>query len=147
MELRKENYEPAAGGFQPAASSFASATTRRRVAQGVLYALLILGAIVALFYRGRRFPTALVFAVHLHAFAFLIFALSEAAKYSNVRILAAIVALAATVVFAIYALRSLRAVFGGSWPKTVAKAAGIAFVYLLAALPAFLIILVWASLT
>jgi hypothetical protein len=56
-------------------------------------------------------------------------------------------ALAASVFFAIYALRSLRAVFGGSWPMTIIKAAGIGFAYSLAAVPAFLIILVWASLT
>ena len=107
----------------------------------------VFAAIVALFYRGRRFPTALVFAVHLHAFAFLIFAVSEAAKYTRVSILAGAVALIATISFAVYALRSLRAVFGGSWPKTIVKAAGIGVVYLLAALPAFFIILVWASLT
>jgi hypothetical protein len=57
------------------------------------------------------------------------------------------VAFAATVIFAVYALRSLRAVFGGSWPRTLLKAAGIGFVYSLAAVPAFLIILIWASLT
>jgi hypothetical protein len=118
------------------------------IAPRVFFGLLpIFAAIVALFYRGRRFPTALVFAVHLHAFAFLIFALSEAAKYSHVSLLAMIVGLAATIAFAVYALRSMRAVFGGSWPKTIVKAAGIGFVYLLAALPAFFIILVWASLT
>ena len=46
-----------------------------------------------------------------------------------------------------YALRSLRAVFGNTWPLTLAKAAGIGFVYSIAAVPAFFIILVWASLT
>ena len=114
----------------------------------VFFALLpVFAAIVAVFYRGRRFPTALVFAVHVHAFAYLIFAVSEAAKYSGIPILAAVVAFVATITFAIYALRSLRAVFGGSWPKTIAKAAGIGVVYLFAAIPAFFIMLVWASLT
>src|SRR5687767_4586455 len=40
----------------------------------VFFALLpVFAAIVALFYRRRNFPTALVFAVHLHAFAFVAF--------------------------------------------------------------------------
>jgi hypothetical protein len=114
----------------------------------VFFGLLpVFAAIVAVFYRSRRFPTALVFAVHVHAFVFLVFTLVEAAKFTRVTVLAAGMALAASVFFAIYALRSLRAVFGGSWPMTIIKAAGIGFAYSLAAVPAFLIILVWASLT
>ena len=43
----------------------------------VFFAMLpVFAGIVALFYRGRRFPTALMFAVHLHAFAFLIVSVS-----------------------------------------------------------------------
>lgn len=109
--------------------------------------LPVFAAIVALFYRTRRFPAALVFAAHLHAFVFMIFSVSEAAKFTHVRAIAAVFALAAAVTFAVYALRALRAVFGGSWPKTIFKAAGIGVAYSLAAIPAFLIILIWASLT
>jgi hypothetical protein len=109
--------------------------------------LPVFAAIVWMFYRSRRFPTALVFAVHLHAFVFLIFTLAELAKFSGVAAIAAVVAFAAAVVFTVYALRSLRAVFGGNWPLTLVKAAGIGFVYSLASVPAFLVILVWASLT
>ena len=47
----------------------------------------------------------------------------------------------------VYILRSFKAVFADSWPRTLMKAAGVGFVYSLAALPAFTIILVWASLT
>jgi hypothetical protein len=114
----------------------------------VFFGLLpVFAAIVAMFYRSRRFPTALVFSVHVHAVVFVVFTLAEAAKFTRMTMLAAGTALAAAAFFAIYALRSLRAVFGGSWPTTIIKAAGIGFVYSLAAVPAFLIILVWASLT
>ena len=114
----------------------------------VFFALLpVFAAIVALFYRGRRFPTALVYAVHVHAFAFLIFAIGEAAKFTRSTIVAGVFALAATIVFTVYVPRSLKAVFGGSWTETNLKATGIGFVYALASVPAFLIILVWASLT
>lgn len=114
----------------------------------VFFALLpVFAAIVALFYRGRRFPVSLVFAVHLHAFAFLIFALTEAAKFVQVPALTIALDLVMAATFLVYALASARVVFGGGWPITIVKAVAIGFVYLLASLPAFFIILLWASLT
>jgi hypothetical protein len=114
----------------------------------VFFALLpMFAGIVWLFHRRRRFPAAFVFAVHVHAFAFLAFTLTEAAKFSQSALIGGIVGLIVLGGFTVYALRSLRAVFGDSWPWTLAKAAGIGFVYSVAALPAFFIILVWASLT
>lgn len=113
----------------------------------VFFAMLpVFAAIVALFYRGRRFPTSLVFAAHLHAFAFLVFTISEASKLTRVPIVVGVIGLIAAVFFAVYALKALRGVFGGSWPITVAKAVGIGFVYLMASVPAFFVILIWASL-
>jgi hypothetical protein len=108
--------------------------------------LPVFAGIVWLFYR-RRFPTALVFAVHLHAFAFLLFSIPEAVKFSRSVALGAAAALTAAIGFVIYTLLSMRAVFGGRWPATLTKAAGIGLVYLLASVPAFLIIIIWASLT
>lgn len=115
----------------------------------VFFALLpVFAAVVALFYGGRRhFPTFLVFAVHLHAFAFVVFSLSEALKYVGPDILAESVAGVLTLGFAGYALRSFRAVFGGSWPATVARAIGIGFVYAIASLPGFVVMMFWASWT
>jgi hypothetical protein len=52
----------------------------------------------------------------------------------------------ATAAFAVYALQSTRAVFGGSWPMTFAKVTGMGLVYLFSAVPAFLVMLLWASL-
>lgn len=113
----------------------------------VFFALLpVFAAIVALFYRKRRFPTVLVFAAHVHAFAFLIFAIPEASKMTRLPMVVRIVGLIAAVAFTCYALSALRAVFGGRWAITIAKATGIGFVYLIASLPAFFIILLWASL-
>ncbi len=114
----------------------------------VFFALLpVFAVIVALFYRGRRFPTSLVFAVHLHAFAFTVFTLAEAAKLAGSIGFAVAVSGIMTVAFTAYALLALRAVFGGSWPATVMKAAAIGAVYMIASLPAFAIILAWASLS
>jgi hypothetical protein len=114
----------------------------------VFFALVpVFAAIVALFYRRRHLPAFLVFAMHLHAFAFVVFSLSEAAKFTGWPRLAEVLGAILVVAFAVYALKAFRAVFGGSWPVTVAKAAGIGFVYLLVSVPAFIIMLVWATWT
>lgn len=114
----------------------------------VFFALLpVFAGIVWLFYRARRFPAALVFAVHLHAFAFLIFSISEAAKFTRSPVFSVAVGIPLLVWFSVYSLRAQHAVFGGRWGSTVAKATAIGVIYLLASIPAFLIILVWASLT
>lgn len=103
-------------------------------------------AIVALFYRGRAFPTSIVFAVHLHAFAFLALTASEAVKFTG-SVPAAVTAgvLAWTVLIA-YVLNAFRRVYGGGWPAVVGRTLGIAVVYLVASLPALLLILLWAAL-
>ena len=115
----------------------------------VFFALLpVFAGVVALFYRRRRhFPTFLVFAVHLHAFAFVVFSFSEALKYVGPDVVAESVAAVLTLGFAVYALKAFRAVFGGSWPGTIGKAIGIGFVYAIASLPAFVVMMVWASWT
>jgi hypothetical protein len=114
----------------------------------VFFAMLpVFAAVVALFYRKCHFPTALVFAVHLHAFAFIVFAIPEAMKFSGNARLADTASGLMALLFAIYALRAFRSVFGGRWPITVAKAAAIGFIYLVAAVPAFIIVILWASWT
>lgn len=113
----------------------------------VFFALLpVFAAIVALFYRRRRFPTTLVFAVHLHAFAFTVFTLSEASKMIGSIPVATTIGSLVTIGFTVYALLAIRRVFGGGWPITLLKAIGIASVYLLASMPAFAVIIAWATL-
>src|SRR6185436_16819322 len=107
--------------------------------------LPVYAGIVWLFYRQKRFPAALVFAVHLHAFAFLAFAIGEAAKFTRMDVLAIGVGVVMLVIVSIYALRAQQAVFGGTWPATVAKATAIGLLYTLTAFPAFVIVFVWAS--
>lgn len=112
----------------------------------VLFALLpVFAAIVALFYRRRTFPVSLVFAVHLHAFAFIAFAVSEVTKFTGREHLVDRVSGIMAIVFAVYAFKAFRAVFGGRWLMTIAKAAGIGFVYLVASIPGFVVTMLWAS--
>jgi hypothetical protein len=113
----------------------------------VFFAMLpIFAAVVSLFFRRRKFPTALVFAVHLHAFAFVIFSVGELAKFFGSDTVARVAGLVVVIVFTVYALSAFKNVFGGGWPAIAAKAIGIAFVYLLVSIPAFFIILIAASL-
>lgn len=81
----------------------------------------------------------LVFAVHLHAFALVVFTVAEALEFTGNEHLAERVGAVMGVAFGAYALMSFRAVFGGRWPITLAKAAGIGFVYLVAAVPAYIV--------
>jgi len=108
--------------------------------------LPVFAAIVALFYRKHRFPAALVFAVHVHAFAFLTFSLPEAAKFSGSATVANIVGVIVLIVFSVYAPLAQKHVFGGSWLAIIAKSTGIGFLYMLISVPAFFIVLIWASL-
>ncbi len=87
---------------------------------------------VGMAYRGQRrhFPQHVVFALHVHALAFIGFSLSELAAFSRHRALDSAVSGAANLAVLAYIVIALRRVYGGSWPGTLAKAAGLAVVYL-----------------
>ena len=107
--------------------------------------LPVFAGIFWLFYRRRRFPTVLVFAAHLHAFGFLMLSISEAVKFSETPAIITPVSLIVLAIVAGYAVRAQKAVFGGGWPMTLAKTAAIAVLYLISLIPAFMIVLLWAS--
>lgn len=95
-----------------------------------LFVLLpVFAGIVALFYRRRRFSQHLVFALHLHAAAFVLMSLVQPLNLTKNR---AVVALAATlmlVALAVYALKSFRTVYRDGWGWTLIKSAAIAPLY------------------
>lgn len=107
--------------------------------------LPVFAAIVSIFYRRRTFPTALVFAVHLHSFAFVALTVAELAKFTNSVVLAVGTGALAMIGILAYTLAASRRVYGGGWPAIAAKTAGLGVLYLLASVPAFLIIMAWAS--
>ena len=114
----------------------------------VFFAMLpVFAVILALFYRSRRFPTHLVFAVHVHSFAFFSLTLAEAVKFSRNDVVQAAVGLVILLTVLGYGLRALKVVYGDGWVRTVAKAAAVGFIYLVASIPAFLIILTWAAIS
>lgn len=107
--------------------------------------LPVFAGIVWLFYRRMRFPAALVFAAHLHAFTFLTGAISEAAKFTRSAAIAIPVGVIMLIVVSIYALRAQHVVFGGSRLETIAKATAIGVLYAIAAVPMFAVVFIWAS--
>ena len=71
--------------------------------------------------------------------------LVEAAKFTGSRTAATTVGVVVSAAIAVYAARSFRSVFGGRWVVTLAKVAAVGLVYLLASVPAFFIVLLWAA--
>jgi hypothetical protein len=112
----------------------------------MLFALIpVLAAIVALFYRGRKYPEHLYFAIHLSAFIFLALALTELAKFTRIPALAILASVVAVIWIPIYATLSFRRVYGGSLGGTVAKEIGIATIYFVTWIAAFALMIYWVS--
>jgi hypothetical protein len=107
--------------------------------------LPVFAAIVALFYRGRRYPEHLYFAVHLHAFVFLVLTIPELLSFTRSPAVADAVGIIATIWILVYATLALRRVYGGSLPRTLAKEVGIAAIYGLTSLLAFTLTIYWVS--
>lgn len=112
----------------------------------MLFALLPLFAgIVAIFYRGRKYPEHLYFAIHLHAFVFLALAMTELLKFTRVPALAAAASVVAMIWIPVYATLAFRRVYGGSLGRTIVKELGIGAIYAIVSGIALVIMLYWVS--
>ena len=112
----------------------------------MLFVLLPLFAIiVSVFYRGRRYPEHLAFALHLHAFIFFALGVSALSKYSQIPIVAIIGGLTALIWIPVYATVAFRRVYGSSVVGTLAREIGIAVLYCTLAALAFAATIYWAS--
>jgi len=113
----------------------------------MLFVLLPLFAgIVALFYRGRKYPEHLYFAIHLHAFVFLALAMTELLKLSRIPALILLASAASVVAIPIYATLAFRRVYGGSVVGTITKEVGIGLLYALVSGVGFILMIYWVSL-
>jgi hypothetical protein len=112
----------------------------------MLFALLpVLAAIIGLFYRGRKYPEHLYFAIHLQAFTFIALALTELAKFTRIPALAMLGSAVAVIWIPTYTTLALRRVYGGSLVGTVAKETGIAAIYFITWIAAFVLMIYWVS--
>jgi hypothetical protein len=111
-----------------------------------LFALLpVFAGILALFYRRLHYPEHLYFAVHLHAFVFLALAFSELSKLTGIFALAGVVGVGMLAWIVVYAMLSLRRVYGGSIGGTLVKAAGIGLLYAIVSTPVLIALIAWAA--
>ncbi len=113
----------------------------------MLFVLLpIFAVIVAIFYRRRKYPEHLYFAIHLHAFIFLALAMVGLLKFSRLAPLVAIGGTIALIWIPTYATVAFRRTYGGSFGGTVLKEIGIGAIYLAVSFVAFLLTAYWVSL-
>ena len=122
---------------------------KRRIVEAMprmLFALLpVFAAIVAIFYRRRKYPEHLYFAIHLHAFMFLALSVAALSKFTRVPIFVEAVRLVALLWIAVYATLAFRRVYRGSYGMTLVKEAAIGVLYFGVALLAFLVTIYWVS--
>ena len=114
----------------------------------MLFVLLPLFAgIIALFYRHRKYPEHLYFAIHLYAFIFLALAVAELAKFTQLPIVAAIASGLCVISIPTYATLAFRRVYGGSLARTIFKELAIGVIYGAVAVVAFIAMIFWVSIT
>ena len=101
--------------------------------------------IVALFYRGRKYPEHLYFAIHLHAFIFLALAVSALSRFLHVSAIATAASLITVIRIPICGALALRCVYGGSALRTLAKGVAIALIYAVTAMMTFAVVVYWVS--
>jgi hypothetical protein len=112
----------------------------------MLFVLLpIFAGIVALFYRGRKYPEHLYFAIHLHAFVFLALAFPELVKFTQQPVLVGIASFLAVLVIPVYSTLAFRRVYENSVGKTLVKEIGIGALYAVVAAVGFVLTLYWVS--
>jgi hypothetical protein len=112
----------------------------------MLFVLLpIFAGILALFYRGRRYPEHLYFAIHLHAFIFIALGVGELMKFTRSPVLVGAASLVASVWIPIYATLAFRRVYGGSLTRTLLKELAIGAIYACVAAAGFVIMIYWVS--
>lgn len=112
----------------------------------MLFALLpAFAAIVALFYRHRKYPEHLYFAIHLHAFVFVALSIVALARLTRLTPVAAAANLAVLVWIPVYATLAFRRAYGGSIKKTLVKEVAIGAIYMIVSFVALLATIYWVA--
>jgi uncharacterized protein DUF3667 len=113
----------------------------------MLFVLLpVFAAIVGLFYRRRKYPEHLYFAIHLNAFIFLALTIAQASKFTYSTKISFIVGLIAVIWIPVYATLAFRRTYGGGVAVTLAKEVAIGAIYAVVALIALLVTIYFVAL-
>jgi hypothetical protein len=114
-------------------------TAIRRAMPNVFLGLVpVFALVLALFYRRRRYPEHLFFAIHLATFLFIARTLGNLPLFTHNLVLAGIAQGVMLIWMLAYGVIALRRVYGGSVPTTILKGVGICVLYGLIALPVIL---------
>lgn len=114
----------------------------------VLFALVpIFAAIVGLFYRHRKYPEHLYFALHLQAFVFVALTIGAVAKFSPVSAVSQVVSVLVVLWIIGYSVTAARRIYGGSVTATVAKGVGVVMLNSIAGIVALCIAIFVAALS
>jgi hypothetical protein len=101
----------------------------------------LFAALVALVFRSRhqRYPQHLAFGLHVHAFLFLALTVMLARRLTTIVPVIAAVQLAVLGAIAVYFVKAIRVVYGGSRRAAAARATGVAATYFIAFLFAMIL--------
>ncbi|MBA3657678.1 MAG: DUF3667 domain-containing protein [Gemmatimonadaceae bacterium] len=114
----------------------------------LLFVLLpIFAFIVSIFYRKRRYPEHLYFAIHLHTFLFVALTVIALSKFARgvLPIVLVPIAFAGLLSIPVYATIAFRRVYGGTLAGTLVKEIGIGFIYFVLSVTAMLGLVYWVS--
>jgi hypothetical protein len=112
----------------------------------MLFVLLpVFAGIIAIFYRHRKYPEHLYFAIHLYAFIFVALGFSELAKFARLTVIAGIASALVVLAIPIYSTLAFRRVYGGTLGLTILKELAIALIYGVVSTVAFTGMLYWVS--
>jgi hypothetical protein len=114
-----------------------------RAPQAMFVLVPLQAGLLALVYgrRRRRFPSHLVFALHVHAAVFALLATTGALVAAAPRLARGLIALAGFLAIAAYVPLAMRRVYGGRWGATIARTAVVAALYSVALLAAVLVLI------
>ena len=105
----------------------------------MLFALLpVFAAIVALFYRNRKYPEHLYFAIHLQAFVFIALTIAALFKFTRITPLAVAASGLCLLSIPVYATMAFRKTYGDTLPTTLLKGIGIGAIYGTVSIVAFI---------
>ena len=114
----------------------------------LLFVLLpIFALIVSMFYRKRRYPEHLYFAIHLHTFMFVALTAISISKFARntMPIIIAPIGIVGLLTIPVYATLAFRRVYGGSVIGTLANEIGIGLIYFVLSVIAMLGLVYWVS--
>jgi len=86
--------------------------------------------VLSLFFRGRRYPEHLFFALHLQTFLFLVSTIPEVLKFTKSMPVVVGATMCVVVAIVVYTVLALRRTYGTSLVGTIARALGVVSLYL-----------------